>query len=396
MKKWISFGDINKYLFYPFVGGMVKLLLELILDKIDAEFFSHPLIKGVNAGFGMSLSFIPFLITIIRTKKLNAISSNIAVYANEKLEGRKKIIQGKFALLFICAFLDFLQKYLSFNIIHDQNNNVWIFDLIFFVAFSMFILNEKLYRHQYLSLILIIIVLLISIFWYDYSNIKEKVYDFLLVLYIEFVYSINHVLNKYLMETKFCNPYEISFYEGIFSLIINIILLSIISNIEIPKYSGVLKVFKHKNYDGKIYIDNFKYYMDKFSAKEFFVFLLVAFNRVSYNLFSLLTIKHFTPSHVIIILLFGEMEYGFETVMRGDVAFTFFFFLILFFLILVFTEVIELNFFGISSNTKKNIRERAAKMEESNSRNYSFQGEKVEMDGVIIDMEDEDSEEKTL
>ena len=111
MKKWISFGDINKYLFYPFVGGMVKLLLELILDKIDAEFFSHPLIKGVNAGFGMSLSFIPFLITIIRTKKLNAISSNIAVYANEKLEGRKKIIQGKFALLFICAFLDFLLKY---------------------------------------------------------------------------------------------------------------------------------------------------------------------------------------------------------------------------------------------------------------------------------------------
>ena len=260
----------------------------------------------------------------------------------------------------------------------------------------MFILNEKLYRHQYLSLILIIIVLLISIFWYDYSNIKEKIYDFLLVLYIEFVYSINHVLNKYLMETKFCNPYEISFYEGIFALIINIILLSIISNIEIPKYSGVLKVFKHKNYDGKIYIDNFKYYMDKFSAKEFFVFLLVAFNRVSYNLFSLLTIKHFTPSHVIIILLFGEMEYGFETVMRGDVAFTFFFFLILFFLILVFTEVIELNFFGISSNTKKNIRERAAKMEESNSRNYSFQGEKVEMDGVIIDMEDVDSEEKTL
>ena len=224
---------------------------------------------------------------------------------------------------------------------------------------------------------------------------KGKIAYLFLVLYIELVYSINHVLNKYLMENKFCSPYEISFCEGFFALIINIILLSIISNIEIPPHSGVLKVFKHKNYDGKIYLDNFKYYMDKFNISEFFIFLLVAFNRVSYNLFSLLTIKYFTPSHVIIILLFGEMQYGFESINKGHIVLTIVFFLILFFLVLVFTEIIELNFWGISDNTKKNIRERAARLENINIRTDSFHDNIVEMEGgMLLDLSSEENEEK--
>ena len=326
MIRWISLGDINKFLLFPFVGGMTKLLLELILDRTNSEFKSHPLIKGVNAGLGMSLSIIPFIIINIRTKSLN---KKIIVLKGEK----NKLEKGKYILLLICSFLDFLQKYLSFNLIHDSNNNVWIFDLIFLSLFSMFILNEKLYRHQYLSLLFMIIILLSSIVAFDSSNIKGKVSDFLLVLYIELIYSINHVINKYVMESKFCSPYEVSFYEGFFAFIINIILLSIISNFEVSKHSGVLKVFKHKNYDGKIFLDNWNYYADKFNAKEFLIFVLSALNRVLYNLFSLLTIKYFTPSHVIIILLFGEMEYAFETVKRGNIAFVIFFFLILFFLI---------------------------------------------------------------
>ena len=155
MIRWISLGDINKFLLFPFVGGMTKLLLELILDRTNSEFKSHPLIKGVNAGLGMSLSIIPFIIINIRTKSLN---KKIIVLKGEK----NKLEKGKYILLLICSFLDFLQKYLSFNLIHDSNNNVWIFDLIFLSLFSMFILNEKLYRHQYLSLLFMIIILLSS------------------------------------------------------------------------------------------------------------------------------------------------------------------------------------------------------------------------------------------
>lgn len=393
MVKWISLGDINKYLFFPFVGGMVTLLFNLIIKKIDKEFIKHPLIRGVNSGMGMSLSIIPFLIIKIRTKSLNKeISKNLLVLENKKKEEKNKLIKGKYILLLICGFLDFLQKSLSFIIIHDSENNVWIFDLIFFTFFSWFLLNEKFYKHQYLSLLIMVIIVTIT-FILDFSHIKENIGDFFLVLYIELVYSINHVLNKYLMENKFCSPYEISFYEGIFCLIINIILLSIFSHIEIPKHSGIFKVFSTKNYNGKFFIDNFKSYTDSFDTKEFFAFLLSAINKVSYNLFSLLTIKHFSPSHVIIILFFGEIEYFIVTMKRGNFIFTIFIFLLLIFSILVFTEIIELNFLGLSDNTKKNIRERAIK--EENQRGSSFNDKDIELEnGMILNLAINENEEK--
>ena len=395
MVKWINIGDINKYLFFPFVGGMITLLLNLILDEIDHEFEMHPLIRGVNSGIGMSFSLIPFLIIIIRTKSVSKeISNHIAFYEDIIHKDKKKLLKGKYILLLTCAFLDFLQKELSFIVIHDDENNIWIFDLLFFSFFSWFILNQKFYRHQLLTLGLLIILLIITICAFDRESIQKKPFDFMLVLYIEFVYSINHVLNKYLMEHKFCTPYEISFYEGLFCLIVNIILLSIFSNVKIEKQSGVLKVFKHKNYAGKIHLDNFKFYIDNFDKKEFFAFFISAVNKLSYNLFSLLTIKFFTPAHVIIILFFGEIEYFIETMKRGNFAFTIFMFIIVIFSILVFTELIELNFLGISKNTKKNIRERSMLEEELNKREDSINNKKIELEeGIIIYMPIDDKED---
>ena len=196
------------------------------------------------------------------------------------------------------------------------------------------------------------------------------------------------------MEHKFCTPYEISFYEGLFCLIVNIILLSIFSNVKIEKHSGVLKVFKHKNYAGKIHLDNFKFYIDNFDKKEFFAFFISAVNKLSYNLFSLLTIKFFTPAHVIIILFFGEIEYFIQTMKRGNFAFTIFMFIIVIFSILIFTELIELTFLGISKNTKKNIRERSMLEEELNKREDSINNKKIELEeGVIIYMPIDDKED---
>ena len=53
-------------------------------------------------------------------------------------------------------------------------------------------------------------------------------------------------------------------------------------------------------------------------------------------------------------------------------------------MLLVFTEIIELNFLGISENTKKNIRERAAKLENSERKERSYSNENIEIDGGLI------------
>ena len=399
MTKCSDLGDMNKYVFFPFVGGIVTIILGIIMEQIDSIFETHPLIRGFNSGFGMSFSIIPFLITKYRSnnpikESESESSTKISIYKSKLQKDEKNTLKGKYPLLLICAILDFLQKELSFTIKHDSENNVWIFDLIFFAFFSWFILNEKLYRHQYISLSIIVVLLISCIFLFDYTTIKEKPFDFFLVLYIEFVYSINHVLNKYIMDTKFCTPYEVSFYEGIFCLIINIILLSIFSNVEIDKDSGALKIFKHKNCNGKMFIDNFNYYMDNFNIRAFFQFLLQAINKISFNLFSLFTIKHFTPSHVIIILFFTEIEYFILTIRKGGGVLAVFIFIILFFAILVFTEFIELNFLDISKNTKKNIRMRATRFE--NSEFSSFDEKAIEVEeGMLIELPNQPEDEST-
>ena len=130
MKKWISCGKLNKYLFFPFIGGTIKFFIDIYLYESKTEFSSHPLIRGVNEGIGMSFSFIPILIIKLRTRKNNkAISKLMLAYKNKKVtEEKRRIKIGKYALLLVCSFFDFLQKYLTFSIINEIGNNIWIFD----------------------------------------------------------------------------------------------------------------------------------------------------------------------------------------------------------------------------------------------------------------------------
>ena len=395
MAKWIDLGDINKYAFFPFGGGILAIIFSIILGKMKSNLRRHPLLRGMNSGLGMAVAFVPYLIIKKRSQAANKnIRTDSEVFINMLEDERKKVKKNKYLLLLICSFFEFLQKYLTFSIIHNEQNNVWIFNLFFFTIFSRFILNQKFYRHQYLSITVIVILLLLSIFFYDLEAIKEKngIY-FFFSLFIELVYSVNYVLNKYLMEKKFCSPFEVCSFEGLFIIIFNLVLASILSFVEIPKNSGALKVFKHLEYDGKIYIEKIKDYVEAFDGTELLSYFVNIIYKVIFNLCCLLTINHFTPAHTIIILFFDNMQYFVETTMRGNTVLTIFIFIFLFFFILVFTEMIELNFCEISKNTKKNIRERALKEEKEGDEDVdSFKesrsgNRRVELiDGVLVDI----------
>ena len=98
--------------------------------------------------------------------------------------------------------------------------------------------------------------------------------------------------------------------------------------------------------------------MDVLSGIEILVFIVQMFSRTIFNLFSNIIANDFTPSHVIFILIVGEIfllfKDGFEIREIADL----FIILIEIFMLLIFTEIIELNFCKLQYNTKKNIRER--------------------------------------
>ena len=141
--------------------------------KDYAKYNKHPLIIGFNAGIGMSLSIIPLLIVKTKSRrdkkndKLKVNQTQTLIGTNtasswgdlsylEKYDKKKLRIQ-KYLILLACAFLDFAQKFLSFFLKSLIINNIWMFNIIFISIFDYFILRAKLYKHQYISCIIIVL-----------------------------------------------------------------------------------------------------------------------------------------------------------------------------------------------------------------------------------------------
>ena len=316
----------------------------------------------INAGLGYCISFIPFLIfkrnyNYLNQKSLDAdeklIYNETEDYFFEKRE--KKIRQW-----LIIAFCDFLQKLLSF--IYEGLNNFWMFDILFILIFSHFILKVKLYKHHFISLILIIIFGIIIIIINNLYTEKSEDFFFKIIntFVIEIIFSLEIVVAKYAMEYKLSSPYEICLFEGVFILVINLILLIIFTFIPMSE----IKYIKKTEYEGKMYIDNFFQYFSKISYIEVISFVVIMLSRFGFNIFCLLITKYFTPSHSIMILIIGEIYFAsYDTEPLWRVFIEYIMYALLIFVMLVFLEIIEINCWGLQKNTEKNISLRAGQID---------------------------------
>ena len=362
----ISFGNINKKILFAIFGGIFKLLSDLLIKFLrkskKIEIREHPFILGINAGLGYCISFIPFLIfkrnyEYLKQKNFDVDKKLIYNETDDYfLEKREK----KFRPWLIIAFCDFFQKLLSF--IYISLYNFWMFDILFILIFSHFILKVKLYKHHFISLMLIIIFgIIINIIYNIYEEISEEFFFKILNTFIiEIIFSLQIVVAKYAMEYKLSSPYEICLFEGVFILVINLILLIIFTFIPMSE----IKYIKNTKYEGKMYIDNFFQYFSKISYIEVISFIIIMLGRFGFNIFCLLIIKYFTPSHSIIILIIGEVYFAFndlEPLWR--VFIEYFIYALLIFVMLVFLEIIEINLWGLQKNTERNISLRAGQIE---------------------------------
>ena len=294
----IGFGEINKNILYPIIGGLSKLIAEFILFKKEPLFNDYPFILGLIAGFGMFLSIFPFIILKIQLRRANAekrTKSKTLIYNNPDDVFKKKVCCIKYLLIFCVSLFDFSQKILTFLFTSYIINNFWIFDIFFITVFSMIILRSKLYSYQLFSLGVIILLGIICNIVNLLNSGEFNFISFILVMSIEIIFSLEIVIEKYIMKYQFCSPYEICIFEGLFEIIANIILLMISPNIgmEERKYS---------------FFDYIKELKNKQSIKEEIILLIVSMiSRLFFKLFSLITINFYTSSHVVIILILGEI-----------------------------------------------------------------------------------------
>lgn len=361
----ISCGQLDIKFLIPISGGIVRLIYNYIIvlnDKYEALEI-NPFLVSIYTYIGMILAFIPYLIFKYRTKQVIVNSNNsdelkdksklnVELIFNEDV--LKKTKCSKYKCIIIASFFDFINTLLYGVLYTNIFYNLWIFDIIFISLFSHLILNTKLYKHQYTSMIIILILgLALNIIEFFKLEGSENRFDYIGIIVkflTEIFFSLAIVIIKYNLEKNYCSPYEISIWEGILGLIFHVICLFIVNYLELT-------------IDGIEYPKNIKNYFENYNINDFVESLIVIIVGCLYNISLILTCNYFTPAHILIASIIKEYHLYLQK--GGNVIFNIFGFFILFIILfwfLVFVEIIELNPCNISHNTKKNI-ERRSQME---------------------------------
>ena len=265
----ISKGYINKYIFFALLAGLGKFVVSIMLYifKDYASYNKHPLIIGFNAGIGMSFALIPLIILKIQSQREQKNINKIDIIKDLSKKGAKivefeyahkydksNLLRQKFLILLVCALLDFSQKFLVFLLNKYVINNIWMFNICFISLFEYLLIKTKLYKHQYLTSIAIVLLGIAATIIGLYNEKDDIFIKLILSIVIEVIYSLAIVLAKYVMDYRSCSPFEVTFYEGLFSLIINSILLAIFTNIPLPDEEKYDEIFQLTIYNGKKYL----------------------------------------------------------------------------------------------------------------------------------------------
>ena len=380
----VSCGKINIKILVPIFGGIIRLISRILLNinpKKDIV-TKNPFIISIYSAFGMSLSFIPFLIYKSKTKNLKS-KDNKKLIPQEVRESKlslkyeyynanKHVKKNKYKLIVLCTLFDFSETILNNAFSNNCVYNLWVFDITIISLFSYLILKKKLYKHQFLSMIIIIIFGIgLNVIEYLKKGDNDKKIDPIEIIsksFGEVFFSLNIVINKFNMEKNFCSAYEICLWEGL----INFFLFSL--------FLLVLNVLGLK-IGGVKYPDNFFDYYNNFDVNDILVIIINVFASFFYNILVLFTCNEYTPVHVLIILIINESYYYFKFNENLTLNITGFCVLLLLFIVfLIFIEIIECNACEISKNTIKNITRRAERESYSAIKNDDESSENEELE----------------
>jgi hypothetical protein len=256
------------------------------------------------------------------------------------------------------------------------------FELLFLYIISKYIYHFNSYKHQYISIIILTVlgILEFIIHYYD-----DKIYNIIAIFLIDTLYSflksLFTVYIKGLMEFKYISPYKACFSYGLMSLIPIIIAFIISSFCPCENSSICLVVYNDQTYFAQILA------IFKISSIFLFIaFLLKALITIlNYITIRYLSVFHsFLPIYFLRILNIGSIGLNDSKINKMYIYIPAFIIGLLF--ILLFLEIIELNIFKFSYNSKKNIEKRAILDANGDDDNCEEEEENEEIDKHNIEL----------
>ena len=177
----ITFGKINMKFLIPIIGGIIRLIYRFLVN-INSKYeiiLKNPFILSIYTSIGMVFAFIPYIILKYRSKKINSNIHENKSKLNIELvhyDIFKKTRLKKYKLILASSICDFSETLIIYTFCMKCIYNLWMFDILFMSVFSYFLLKTKLYKHQYLSMIIIIVLgLVLNVLEYFKS---ENNYEF--------------------------------------------------------------------------------------------------------------------------------------------------------------------------------------------------------------------------
>jgi len=275
---------------------------------------------------------------------MNLILYFISKYRSQilKKERKLKVLQKK--KIFISIFIVFLlciidNKFYSFILQYyiDYFLDYSFFSLLSIIPFSIFFFKLKIYNHHILSIIMLFICTILII----YNEIKQSIG--ILGIFVQILYFINFGLEmslfKYFMEKYFLSPYLICVIQSITSIFL--ILIETLYDFFISNENPFFKSYIELQWNDKLFM------------KIFIVALFYSLNFTS----SKLAIFYLSPSHVMVGISLGNNIQSIIT-KKNINELTIIRFCLEIISILIFNEIIILNFCNFNTYTMKGKIER--------------------------------------
>ena len=397
----ISCGELSFVFILPIIAAILNIHNIEIFQY--TQYKDHPIISCILSNTILSLFFIPFLFRkFICNKKNNSINNykiNLKVTINHPL-----IVMIILAILYELVNLFHIIFSLKYKSSKPYYENDIIFELCFIhLVYKLFSTKLK-YKHHVVS---ILFILIFDLIYFAIEVVFYKIYYiFIFILLKQFIVGICLVFTEYLMKDKKYSIFLIIFVFGFIGLIIDLIILTIVtyvscadflkneicsvtlvkvnekSNLSYIENNILINSEKNDIIDLKYYLDNGKHFYDSFTlaleteGPRILILTLIFSLFSAFSIFlNFLIVKQSYPSltflgNIIISYYLKIREFFYDE--RGEtyiIVIQIILIILICFWFLIYYELIELNFCGISDYTKNN-RLKRNKLDERRSKNW--------------------------
>lgn len=350
-KKYFSFAKINKYFIFPFISPIFIFIRELLLEysKGKTSGIRKILQYEFNDGLMHSSCILFYIFIYFRTKTEKTKEENdyYKKIANNNVYS-KKIRENKFKIFFIILTIAIgYNNYISSKMLLKGKTifEIRIYHVIFNTIFCKIILGYEIYRHQLLSLILILIGWVFISIPVFIKLTTDDIYYNVLFFFGAIFYPLYLVLLKYIIENYYISIYLDMFFIGVILLILSTVLTIINSTFVYSDFSDLINIFD--------------------SAYNKILLFFAFFSGTIVKFIFCIIIENFSPNifvltNVISSIITWIYNVGFKK--KPDTTSNIICLSIGYFIILIscfiYNEIIILNFFNLNENTNFNIKER--------------------------------------